>query len=143
MPDIRLADVAGGVPVVAAPEEIDITNAAELRAALLEAVSQAHQAAVVDMTRTRFCDSVGLQALVAAHRLALGLGREVLLVIPSVAVLRILAITGLDRLIPNFPTLTDALSQVDGSPAAGAVTGARAEYVPLGSGPVPTAHSTG
>lgn len=33
-------EVAGGVPVVTAPEEIDVTNAAGLRAALLEAAGR-------------------------------------------------------------------------------------------------------
>ena len=38
MPQVRLpVEVIRGVPVVTAPEEIDITNAASLRAALLEA----------------------------------------------------------------------------------------------------------
>ncbi len=40
MPEARFPiDVIKGVPVVAAPEEIDITNAAGLRAALLEATA--------------------------------------------------------------------------------------------------------
>ena len=33
-------EMVDGVPVVAAPEEIDITNAPELRSALLEAAAQ-------------------------------------------------------------------------------------------------------
>ena len=38
MPEASFAvEVVGGVPVVTTPEEIDITNAAGLRAALLEA----------------------------------------------------------------------------------------------------------
>jgi hypothetical protein len=38
MPDVRFpVAVAEGVPVVAAPEEIDVTNAEGLRAALQEA----------------------------------------------------------------------------------------------------------
>ena len=41
-----------GVPVVTTPEEIDITNAPGLRAALLEAAGHGHGTAVVDMSRT-------------------------------------------------------------------------------------------
>jgi hypothetical protein len=37
-------EVASGVPVVTAPEEIDITNAPELRSALLEAAARARDA---------------------------------------------------------------------------------------------------
>jgi hypothetical protein len=47
-------EVASGVPVVTAPEEIDITNAPALRSALLEAAAHGHGTLVVDMTRTQF-----------------------------------------------------------------------------------------
>ena len=39
-----------GVPVVEAPEEIDICNAEQLRIVLLEAASRGHATIVVDMT---------------------------------------------------------------------------------------------
>ena len=100
-----------GVPVVAAPEEFDITNAEALRSALLKAAANGHGRLVVDMTRTRFCDSSGLHALIAAHKRAEAEGREVVLVIPSTAVLRVFALTAIDRVIPNFTTLAEALAQ--------------------------------
>jgi anti-sigma B factor antagonist len=59
-----------GVPVVEASEEIDICNAEQLRLVLLEACSRGHATVVVDMTRTRFCDSAGLAVLAGAHRRA-------------------------------------------------------------------------
>ena len=111
VPEARFpVEVTGGMPVVAAPEEIDITNADALRAALLEAAASGHGTFVVDMTLTRFCDSSGLHALVAAHRRARAEDGEVLLVIPDVAVLRVFAITGMDRVIPNFASLAEALA---------------------------------
>jgi anti-sigma B factor antagonist len=116
MPEARFTvEVVRGVPVVAAPEEIDITNAEVLRAALLTAAADGHGTLVVDMTRTRFCDSSGLHTLIAAHKRAGAEGREVLLVIPGTAVLRVFALTGMDRAIPNFTTLAEALTQ---APAA-------------------------
>src|SRR5213079_2568123 len=104
-------EVVGGVPVVTAPEEIDITNAEALRAALLTATAGGPGTLVVDMTRTQFCDSSGLHALIAAHKRAEAEGREVLLVIPSTTVLRVFALAGMDRMIPNFTSLPDALTQ--------------------------------
>jgi anti-sigma B factor antagonist len=103
-------ELVSGVPVVAAPEEIDITNAPELSSALLEAAADRPRKLVADMTRTRFCDSSGLHALLAAHKRAQADGGELLLVIPSVAVLRVFAITCIDRMIPNFTSLDDALA---------------------------------
>ena len=112
MPEDKFpVEVVQGVPVVAAPEEIDITNAEALRSALLTAAADGHGALVVDMTRTRFCDSSGLHTLIAAHKRAGAEGREVLLVIPDTAVLRVFALTGMDRVIPNFTTLAEALAQ--------------------------------
>ena len=114
VPEVRFpVEVTGGVPVVAAPEEIDITNAEALRAALLTAAAAADGCGtlVVDMTRTRFCDSSGLHTLIAAHKRAGAEGRQVLLVIPSTAVLRVFALTAMDRVIPNFTSLAEALAQ--------------------------------
>jgi anti-sigma B factor antagonist len=104
-------EVVGGLPVIAAPVEIDITNAAGLRAALLEAAGLGDGTLVVDMSRTQFCDSSGVNVLVCAHRRAQAEGGELRLVISAAAVLRILAIIGVDRMIPNFPALDEALGQ--------------------------------
>ena len=69
-------ELVGGVPVVAAPEEIDITNAPELRSALLEAATEEHVTLVADLTRTRFCDSSGVHSLLVAHKRAQGRRRR-------------------------------------------------------------------
>ena len=104
-------EVVAGVPVVAAPGEIDAANVAGLRAALLDAAAHGKRTLVVDMSRTQFCDSSGLNVLVRAHQRAQTDGGEVLLVISAAAVLRILALTGIDRLIPRFTSLREALAQ--------------------------------
>jgi anti-sigma B factor antagonist len=103
-------ELVNGVPVVAAPEEVDVTNAPELRSALLDAAAHGLGTLVADMTRTRFCDSSGLHTLLAAHRRAQAEGGELLLVIPGTTVLRVFTITGFDRMIANFTTLDEALA---------------------------------
>jgi len=60
-------EMVRGVPVVRAPEEIDITSAAALREALLQAAVQG-QPVIVDMAQTQFCDTAGIHALVLARR---------------------------------------------------------------------------
>jgi anti-anti-sigma factor len=117
MPEVGFpVEMAGGVPVVTAPEEIDVTSADGLRTALVDAAARGHGTFVVDMSLTRFCDSSGLHALVAAHRRAQAEGGEVLLVVPDTAVLRVLAITGMDQLISNFASLDEALAQAPVAP---------------------------
>ena len=111
MADVRYPiEMVNGVPVVAAPTEIDASNADWLRAVLLEAACREHGTFVVDMTGTRSCTSAGLGVLVRAHDRALAEGGELRLVIPASAlVLRVFAMSGLDRLIPNFPSLYEAV----------------------------------
>ena len=103
-------EMVNGVPVVAAPEEIDISNADWLRAVLLEAAARGNATFVVDMTRTQFCGSSGVRVLVRAHKRTQAEGGELRLVIPaSATVLRVFALTGLDQMIPNFADLDEAL----------------------------------
>src|SRR5215469_4284967 len=110
MPDARFpVEMTGEVPVVVTPEEVDITNAAGLREALGEAAGRGPGGFVVDMSRTRFCDTAGLQALVGAHKHAVAEGSEVWLVITGAAVARIFAITHLDAVIPHYASLDEAL----------------------------------
>ncbi len=132
-------EIVGGVPVVAAPEEIDITNADGLRAALLQVAAYGHGSFAVDMTRTRFCDCAGLHTLVAAHKRAQAENRELLLVIPSTVELRIFAITGLDRVIPAFASL-DAARHCDPAAATARPDGAP-EMGEGSAGPPPAAGS--
>ena len=116
-------EMVRGVPVVRAPVEIDITNAAGLRAALLEAaglIEKAEAAFVVDMTQTGFCDSAGIQALIDAYKRAQAQGGQVLLATSGDAVPRIFSLTGVDQVIPSYPSLAEAL-----------------RHTPAGTGPIP------
>jgi len=110
-------EMIGGVPVVAAPEEIDAATAEQLRAVLLEAARHGFTTVVVDMTRTQFCDSSGLSVLIRAHKRALEEGGELRLVIPpDGAVFRIFTLTSLYRFIPRFGSLNEALLQKPAAP---------------------------
>jgi anti-sigma B factor antagonist len=102
-------ELTRGVPVVVVPGDIDITNAGQLRAALLEAAAHGPGTIVVDMAQTRFCDTAGLHTLVGAHKRAQAEGGQVLLVMSGPGVLRIFQITGLDRVIPHVTNLEEAL----------------------------------
>jgi len=115
-----------GLPVVSGPAEIDITNAGQLRAALLAAAGQEHATIVVDLTETAFCDTSGLQVLVLAHRRAAADGGELRLVVRSATLLRLFSLTGVDHVIPNFATLDQAVSELPAvaiRPRRGDVTG--------------------
>ena len=97
--------------MVSAPEEIDISNAGQLRAALPEPAVDGPAIVVVDMSTTQFCDSAGLHVLVRAHKRALAVGGELRLVVTSPTVLRLLAVTGIDTVIPHFRGVDEALDK--------------------------------
>jgi hypothetical protein len=62
-------------------------------------------------------------------------GGEMLLAVSAAAVLRVFALMGIDRLIPNFPTLHEALAQASATrpgPPSPALTGTQP-----GPGPSP------
>lgn len=103
-------DLIDGVPVIAAPEEIDLTNAEALRSALQQAAVDGCGILVLDMTRTLFCDSSGLHTLVAAHKRAQAEGRQLVLVMSGGTVPRVFTLTGIDRVIPHAATVAEALT---------------------------------
>jgi len=108
--------MAGGVPVITAPPEIDTTTAGQLRAILLGWQSRRHTIVVVDMTGTQFCDSAGLRELAWAHKRAVADGGGLRLITPAEgAVARIFTVTGLDCIIPRFATVEQALAQEPGT----------------------------
>jgi anti-sigma B factor antagonist len=140
MPDVRFpVDVIGGVPVVTAPEEVDITNANGLRAALLEAAVLGSGTIVVDLTGTLFCDSAGLHALTIAHKRAVAEGGQLSLALGGPAVLRIFAITALDRVIACFTSLDEALAAAAPGASEAAPAAPLSEAAPAAPCPAPPA----
>jgi anti-sigma B factor antagonist len=100
--------------VITLPAEIDMANADRVVADLQAAFAPGVTTVVADMTTTTFCDSRGIHALVMAHQRATASGAELRLVVPSECVLRVLALTGLDRWLAIYPSLQEALT---GQPA--------------------------
>jgi anti-sigma B factor antagonist len=100
---------ARGLPVVSAPDEVDVSNAGQLRSALLAAAA-GHPTIVIDLSATQFCDSSGLSVLVGALRRAMAEGGEVRLVARTPGVLRILGITGVGSLFALYTSLEEALA---------------------------------
>ena len=106
----------GEAAVITLPEEIDISNSEQVRDELLSLLNRAPAVLIVDMAETTFCDSAGVNALVRAHKRATASGAEIRLVVASLGVQRVLANTGVDRLIPVCPSLTASLPE-PGEPA--------------------------
>lgn len=97
--------------VITLPAEIDISNADMVRDELLSLLNRGPATAIVDMAETTFCDSAGVNALVRAHKRATANGAEIRLVVAAPGVQRVLAITGVDRLISVYPSVAASLAR--------------------------------
>ena len=96
--------------VVALPAEIDKDNARQVRQQLYSALATGAAVVVADMTATMFCDSMGCRALVMAHQHARAGHAELRLAIPSVTVLRVMALMRMDSVLRIYPSLNAALA---------------------------------
>ena len=65
---------------------------------------------VADMTKTNFCDSAGITALATAHKKLSSVGADLKVIAAAPQVLRILELTGLDRVLDVYPTKDAALA---------------------------------
>jgi len=103
--------IINGVPVVTAYAQVDVVSAEQLRMVLADLAARGQATIVVDMTRTRFCDSAGLSVLAGAHRRARAVGGGLRVVIPAGSpVCRVFTLTSLDRVIPRFASVDEALA---------------------------------
>ena len=108
MADIEPVTPAHAPPVIITlPAEIDMANDRSVSQQLGSALACGAMV-VADMTATRFCDSTGLRALALAHKQAAAHHTELRLVITSAAVLRVMALTGLDTVLRIYPSLDAA-----------------------------------
>jgi anti-sigma B factor antagonist len=101
---------AGRRAVVAFPEQVDMSTAAQIREQLLAALDGGAAVVIADMSATAWCDNVGVDALVRACQLAEVRRAELRLVATSPAVHRLLAADGLDRLVPVYSSLEAAIA---------------------------------
>ena len=97
----------GRQAVVALGEHIDVSNAGQLSEQLLLLVNRGAAELIVDMSATVSCDYAGADAVVRAYQRAAANGTQLRLVVAAAMVRRVLAVNGLDRLIPVWAPSTD------------------------------------
>lgn len=102
---------AGPRAVVALPPEVDISNADLVSDTLLAVLNRGVGTLVADMTDTTFCACAGVTALVRAQQRATANRAEIRVAATTPIVLRVLALTGVDRMLPVFGTVGDALAE--------------------------------
>lgn len=89
--------------------DIDVVSRTRFEETLYEVVDSG-EPLVIDMREVTFCDSTGLNAIVSAYRRAGERGTAVALVALPPRVQRVFRITGIDKFVPIYDTLREAVS---------------------------------
>jgi len=100
----------GDHTVVSVLGEIDLYTAPRLQSELMNALGASPARLIVDMSGVDFCDSTGINVLLAAHRHAREHGGELQLAGPGSATRKVLQVTGLESVF----TVLDDPAQVTG-----------------------------
>jgi anti-anti-sigma factor len=95
----------GRQAVVAFPGHVGVSNVDQLRDRLLAVINRGAAVLIADMTGTASCDHSGVEAIALACQRATTNGTQVGLVVTAPGVRRVLAIEGLDRMVPIYPSL--------------------------------------
>ena len=106
--DIDPLQWVGLQAVVALPVLMDAANAGQVREELLSVIDSGATALIADMTTTTSCDDAGADAVVRAFQRAVISGTKLRLVVIAEHVSRVLRPSGLDHLVPIYPSLEAA-----------------------------------
>jgi len=113
--DVVVSDhPAIGAVTVALHGQLDLDAAPRLQAAFDGLRERSVNRVVVDLAELRFCDSIGLSALVVAHNYCTAAGGYLRLAAPSEFMVRVLSVVGITGALPVYRTVPAALA---GDPA--------------------------
>lgn len=103
-------EVHGRFHVVTLTGEVDLAVAGAVRTCLRELMVAGASHVLVDLREVTFMDSMGLGVLVAARKQARVFRGSFGLVAPSPPVARVLSLTSLDKFLPSFASVDEALA---------------------------------
>jgi anti-sigma B factor antagonist len=101
---------ANGYQIVSVAGELDIATAEQAYSYISEVIDERPSPVTVDLSGLTFCDASGLGALARIARHAREAGRQLMLTSARPSVMKIMRITGLDRLFPELHPSAHAYS---------------------------------
>jgi anti-sigma B factor antagonist len=103
-------DDRGDITVVSVKGEVDLYTAPGLKERIADLVSAGKNRLAVDLSGVEFMDSTGLGVLIGGLKRCKEAGGSLALAAPREPVLKVLAITGLDRVFSIHETVDQAAS---------------------------------
>ncbi|MEU1125411.1 STAS domain-containing protein [Streptomyces sp. NPDC005899] len=103
---------AESIAILTVAGEIDVDSAPALRTKALELIRQGRAHLVLDLAAVGFCDSSGLNAMIAILRYAKDRHGSLSLAGSPPHVTRLLDVTGVGELIPALPTTAELVSRI-------------------------------
>ncbi len=94
-------------------EKLDATNAAELKAELIELNKAGFNKLILDLGKTRYCDSSGLSAILTANRLCKDANGVFILCGLQESVSKMVSISQLDKVLSISTDFSEALSKIN------------------------------
>lgn len=104
-----VASLTREVALVSASGELDLHTAGCLEARIGEAGSVGRDTVVVDLSETSFIDSAALGVLVQETKRLEGRGQSLVLVTSDPRTMRVVELSGLNRVLRTYATLQDAI----------------------------------
>jgi len=89
--------------------ELDVASETDFRCAMLASIGFGDRALVVDMRDVRFCAAAGLNCIITTQKMTRGLGPGVAVAGLTPRVRKAFEITRLDRVIPVYDTVPQAV----------------------------------
>ena len=108
--NVTTTDIGPDGAVLIAAGDIDFGSHHVLRTAAASAFERNRIRLVVDVGRVRICDSSGLSLFVDLHRQTTASGGWLRLACPGPLLVKTLAVTNLDRVLPAFDSVDAALA---------------------------------
>jgi anti-sigma B factor antagonist len=108
--EFSLRTEANGYQVVSVTGELDVATADQAYSYISEVIDGRPAPVSVDLSGLTFCDASGLGALARIARHAREMGRQVMLTSVRPSLLKIMRITGMDRVFPELNPPVHAFS---------------------------------
>ena len=103
---------ADSIAVLTVAGEIDVDSAPVLRTRAMELIRQGRPHLVLDLAPVEFCDSSGLNTMIAVLRYAKDRHGSLSLAAAPPHLTRLLDVTGVGDLIPTLPTTAEVLTRI-------------------------------